>query len=367
MVDRKRFLTNDALRDIRNRTDWRALFVALGIPKDDRRSKEDDWWGLSPLADERSASFHMNDRGWYCFSTNESGGPVELVQAVMHRRGEVLSCYDAGRWLIEHGVCAGTGLPHSPAVAPRSEKGKAENVPIRQNLVPLLTLQGEHPEFVRRGIGRETCEYLGCGVLETSKSPLAGRLVFQVRGVHETENGGMEPTILTHMGRATTAEQEATDGKWWLYGGFTKTLELYNLDKLLLDPEAVKQTRELGYVVVVEGAFDVAKLVEAGIRNTVATFGAHLADTQLPRLELVGKHLGVRKVLLAYDRDRAGRDGDERARELLQEAGFEVTSFDWDMTFPSPRRGEVRIPADITDVGKLTVGQLRWLRGRGAI
>ena len=118
---------------------------------------------------------------------------------------------------------------------------------------------------------------------------------------------------------------------------------------------------------IVEGAFDVAKLVEAGIRNTVASFGAHLADTQLPRLELIGMHLGVRKVLLAYDRDRAGRDGEERARELLQTAGFEVIGFDWEMTFPSPRRGAVGIPADITDVGKLTVEQVQWLRARCAI
>lgn len=367
MVDRAKFLTNDALREIRNRTDWRALFVVLGIEKDERRSKDHDWWGCSPLAEERTPSFHMNDRGWHCFSTNEGGGPIELVQAVLRRRGEVLSCYDAGRWLVEHGVCSGTTLPHPPAVAPRSEKGKAENLPIRQDLMPRLTLQGEHPEFIRRGIGRETCAYLGCGYLETAKSPLAGRLVFQVRGVQETEGSDLEPVILTHMGRATTAEQEAADGKWWLYGGFTKTLELYNLDKLLLDPGAAKQTQDRGFVVITEGAFDVAKLIEAGIRNTVATFGAHLAETQLARLDLIGRHLGVRKVLLAYDRDRAGRDGDGRARELLQQAGFEVAGFDWNMTFPSPRRGEVRIPPDITDVGKFSVEQLQWLRGRGAI
>ena len=62
-----------------------------------------------------------------------------------------------------------------------------------------------------------------------------------------------------------TEEQEEADGKWWICSGFSKTLELYNVDKVLLDDEAVCQARETRHRIVTEGGFDVAKLVEVGI------------------------------------------------------------------------------------------------------
>ena len=253
---------------------------------------------------------------------------IELVQKVMeYRTGRALNCYEAGKWLLENGlsrvsVRSGSGSPplsESPPVAAGTAGGgegktsngadecfpcnigdegdiegkKKENRPIRQTLLPSLV--PEHPELERRGISRETCEYLGCGYLpETSKSPLAGRIVFQVRGVREDEEnpGSLKPVILTHVGRALTEEQAETDGKWWIYSGFAKTLELYNIDKLLFDEEAILQAKETEHIIVAEGCFDVAKLVEAGIRNAVATFGWSLSEEQIPKLERSRKRPG---------------------------------------------------------------------------
>ncbi|HTG33284.1 MAG TPA: hypothetical protein VLB76_10165 [Thermoanaerobaculia bacterium] len=151
-------IDNERLREIRAGTDWRTLFEVLKIEKDERKSREGDWWGLSPFSPgERTASFHLNAGGWYCFSTNQGGGPIELVQRLLR-----LNCYEAGRWLLEHGVSSIQGETHAGATAlmagplspPEAEiaAGTAENPPIRQDLRPLLTLQ--HPEFERRGLSR---------------------------------------------------------------------------------------------------------------------------------------------------------------------------------------------------------------------
>jgi len=369
-------IDNERLREIRQNTDWQALFGALRIEKDEKKSRENDWWGKSPFSPgEKTASFHLNSEGWYCFSTHQGGGPIELVQQVFR-----LNCYEAGRWLLDSGVSsiqaetrASAAAMVAPSPAARSTAPK-ENLPIRPDLRPLLS--SRHPEFERRGIPAEVLAELGAGYLdrlnkEGKTNPLNQRLVFQVRGLKAEEGGPLRPVVLTHMGRATTAEQEAEHGKWWLYSGFRKSLELYNLDLAILDLEAKRQATTTGHVLIVEGAFDVAKLYSAGIRNVVATFGAHLAAEQLPRCELLAEQLSIERFLLFYDRDQAGDDPEKQgfiqAADMLLGRGFEVQLFDWTRTFPSPRRGEVAIPERIGDPCDFTAEQLAWLRAEGKL
>jgi hypothetical protein len=367
-------IDNERLHEIRQNTDWRALFGVLKIEKDSRKSRENDWWGKSPFArEERTASFHINNDGWYCFSTNQGGGPIELVQRLLR-----LNCYEAGRWLLESGVSTVQAETRTDAGTVMAEvdstpRATEENAPIRQDLRPLLVVR--HPEFERRGIPADVLQDLGIGFLNRPQKgdrpdPLNRRLVFQVRGLRE-RTGDLETVILTHMGRATAAEQEAEHGKWWMYPGFKKRFELYNLDLTALDPEAQRQAQEAGHVLVVEGAFDVAKLWAANIRNVVATFGAHLFEEQLPRFELLAEVLGVERFLVFYDRDQAGDDpekqGFSEAAEVLLQAGYEVETFDWGRRFPSPDRGGRPIPAHITDPCEFTAEQLRWFRRQGIL
>lgn len=374
----KLFINNDQLREIRRNTDWKKLFEVLGLQKDEKKSTIEDWWALSPFTEEENSSFHINDKGFYCFSSNEKGGPIELVQAYFrYRLNKTVNCYEAGKWLLENKV---SFLPDgSDAPEPKRSEGKEkseipeeepiqqlENKPIRQSLVPLLTEQGTHPEFVRRGISKATCEYLGCGYLEKASGEMQGRIIFQVRGL-KPKNGVLSPVILTHIGRATSDEQEETGGKWKPYKGFLKSLEIYNIDKLLLDEDSVNQVKETGRVLVVEGCFDVAKLIEADIKNVIATFGSHLCEEQLPRLELIKERLGDIEFFFWYDRDHAGREGQEKALELLSAKGFKCGGFDWDISFRDRKRGEVKIPDSLQDACDLSVEQLFWLRDKKII
>ncbi|MCP4599085.1 MAG: toprim domain-containing protein [Proteobacteria bacterium] len=124
-------------------------------------------------------------------------------------------------------------------------------------------------------------------------------------------------------------------------------------------------------MVIVEGCFDVAKLRAAGIQNVVATFGSRLYEEQLPRIDLLSEMLGVDRFLIWYDRDQDGTEphgtGAVEAVALLREHGFEADSFDWEQRFRSRRRGEVAIPAEITDPAEFSVEQLGWLRQEGIV
>jgi len=163
-------ITNEELAEIRRVCDREQLVVALGV-NISQKKPDGDWWGHSPFTKEKTPSFHIQADGrWYCFSTNQGGGPIELVQRLFR-----LNCYEAGRWLLEHGVstiqeetraeAAATIAGERPAPAPNeANEVKEENQPIRQDLRPLLSLH--HLEFERRAVPEEVLKELGIGYLD---------------------------------------------------------------------------------------------------------------------------------------------------------------------------------------------------------
>lgn len=366
-------LTAEHLTSIRQNTDWRQLFQALHLDRDPRKSNDQDWWSKSPFQpDERTASFHINDRGWYCHSTGQGGGSIELVQ----RLHDGMTCYEAGRWLIDRGISllvTGT-RSEVAAVAPGAVEQESEptNKPIRQDL--RSQLNSTHPLFEARSIPPAVLEELGAGYLdrpvrqEKARNKINHRLVFQIRGVEAQEDGKLQPVILGHIGRATTTEQEEQDGKWWTFPTFHKSLELYNADGVLLDEEARRQANASGQVLLVEGCFDVAKLLAAGIRNVVAPFGSSLSEAQLQRLRFISKHLDVQRFLVWFDRDQAGQAGTQAAVDAINAVeGLSAQPFDWQQTWTTAQRGTVGIPETIGDPCDFSVEQLQWLRQQGVL
>ena len=355
---------------------WRDLFRALGLVPDHRKSKDADWWARSPLAGpdgDRTPSFHMEEGGrWYCFSTRRGGGPIELVRDVFG----FPNSYEAGQKLIELGFGPDAAPvstvaevpPAPPALEKRVEKKKKTiNKPIRQDLTPLL--DPGHAMLRDRGISEETARAFGAGFLDPdqSTSRLAGRLVFQVRGFREA-GGRLERTVLGHLGRAATPEQEETDGKYLAYAGFRKTLELFGQDRLVLDQATMLATITAGRIILVEGPFDCMKLHEAGILNVVSSLGAFLSEAQVERIVTICRTLDIPpKVLVWYDRDEAGADGQEKALDTLCEAGIQAEGFDWQRTFASNRRSDVGYPDAVGDPCEFSAEQLRWLRGEQMI
>lgn len=373
-------LTPEHLGEIRASVDWQSLFAGLGLKKNEAKSKAQDWWAHSPFHEEKTASFHMGPGGiWFDFSIGEGGGAIELIQKLHD-----CNCFEAGRFLLERGW-ATASIDHSPtqsqrvrtkrkvseAVEPTAEQetktsDKSEaltNDPIRQDLIPLCV---EHELIRERGIGEETCALLGIGYLPQGRSPLKGRIVFQVADARQTKKSGEQKSrvILSHIGRAV---KESQDPKYLFYEGFHKSAELYGQELIWLHEDAAEQAKTSGFLLLTEGPFDVAKAVEAGLRNVIGSFGSALSKHQALKLKAMADHFGITKVIIAYDRDMAGKAGADKALALLASIGLEPSLFDWDAPLGRTNGGIVTIPETISDLCDFTTEQMAWLRDHGRL
>ena len=353
-------LTAAHLDQIRATLDWQALFDGLGLRKATRKSKANDWWAFSPFHEEKTPSFHMSKGGvWYDFSIGEGGGAIELVQ-----RLKSCNCYEAGKFILENGwahLAPVTTDNHQPSQP--SQNPSPENAPIRQDLIPLTSY---HELLEQRGISEETCTLLGIGYLGQGRSPLKGRIVFQVADgrVTKKSDGKRTRVIISHLGRAVSGNQEP---KYLFYEGFHKTAELYGQELLWLHEDAAEQIRATGAILLTEGTFDTAKAIEAGLRNVVACFGASLSETQARKLKALADHFGISKINILFDRDKAGKTGAEKAAALLKQFDLEGQVFDWEKPVAKTKTGEIRISSSINDLADMSTTQITWLRDRGLL
>ena len=357
-------ISRKQLPDIWQNASWPKVIDVFGL-EPECRGKPDEIWLKSPFSDEDNASLHVNltHNIFKDFSSGKGGGILNFCQELLEKQGRQMSCYQVAGWMVENGIStlnAGVVFTEQKPV-----KSKTKNKPISLDLRPFL-----RPEQVKqRGVSKESCQYLGCGYLPErssgeAQSPLNGRVVFQVRGLVE-EGVILKSVILGHIGRALTDRQEATDGKYWGFP-FHKRLEIYNQDKLLMDPAATEQVKEFG-LILVEGFFDVAALVDAGCLNVAALMGAHITAEQINRLKFINAHVPVPRITLFLDRDEAGRQGTQRAAALLEQNGFVVKAFDWDHVFNRPGLPPCRIGSHIKDPGDMSFIQIKWLRKQGMI
>ena len=382
-------LTAEDLDAVRANLDWQSLFQGLGLQKAEGKSKAEDWWAFSPFHEEATPSFHMGVGGkWYDFSIGEGGGCIELIQKLQN-----LNCFEAGAYIVEQGWSV---VPHRQDRQARASSTKpkqtavktkravqvleqslssetSENAPIRQDLLPLCVY---HEAIQVRGISEATAQELGIGYLAQGRSPLRGRIVFQVRDARppkkkavkskgpksQTQGQDLAPIILSHLGRAVKEDQQP---KYLFYEGFHKSQEILGQDRLWLHPETIEQIKATGTLVLTEGPFDWAKMVEAGLHNVGATMGAVLSESQAQKVKALAAYHRISAIILAFDRDKAGREGAIKAKALLNQLDLDVLIFDWDRIVGRIDGEPAGIPDLIQDVADFSPDQLIWLRGKG--
>jgi len=365
-----------SLPEVWQQASWLRVIEVFDLEVEHNRSRRDnELWIKSPFTQEAKASMHvsLSENIFKDFSSGKGGGIMQFCREMLRRQGRELTMFEVAQWMVAEGIST-VDNPQTQSVFERRHQrqpaAKAEPV-CSENTNPAIKvdlrryLRPDHPELDRRGISAATCRYLGCGFLPQrswakTASPLNSRVVFQVRGV--SENGGsLKPRILSHVGRAVSREQEDRDGKYWCYP-FRKGFELYNQDQILLDEEAWRQANTFG-LIVTEGFFDVAKLVEAGCRNAVALMGSSISEEQIERLGWISEKVEAPRIVLFLDRDQAGKKGSQQIRERLSARGFSVLVFDWDQLAPcnAPEAGSIRDPAD------MPVEQIRALRRQGIL
>ena len=165
-------------------------------------------------------------------------------------------------------------------MASRSGTAAELNLPLK---FELRGIDCAHPYLEARGIAPSTARSLGIGHYN-GPGIMHGRIVIPIRNARSE--------LVGYAGRSIDAEEP----KYRLPPGFHKSQELYNLNRA--------QHSGSDSVIVVEGYFDAAKVVQAGHRNVVALMGSSVSDTQAMLIE---RHFG--RVVLMLDGDPAGQHG----------------------------------------------------------
>jgi transposase/5S rRNA maturation endonuclease (ribonuclease M5) len=360
----------DNLAQVWQRASWLRVIQVFDLQVDsNRRCRDDEIWLKSPFTGEQKASMHvsLSQNIFKDFSSGRGGGIGQFCRQMLQQQGRQMSMLQVAQWMAAEGICTLDGRRSQSTCGSSNPSHRATNPAIRVDLRGYL--RADHPELERRAIGALTCRYLGCGFLPQrlqgkTNSPLNGRLVFQIRSIRE--NGKqLDPVIVSHTGRALSQEQEDRDGKYWSYP-FRKGLEIYNQDRLVLDDQARDQLGKFG-LILVEGFFDVAKLVQAGCRNVGALMGTSISVEQIQRLLWIRNRVPFLNILLFLDRDQAGQKAAGKIHQQLDRHKLAATVFDWNQKISLNGQSLEPIPASIQDPADMRVGQLRALRRQGII
>ena len=301
--------------------------------------------GLCPFHNEKTPSFHVNqEKGFFkCFGCGVGGDVVKFVE--LH---EKLPFPDAVRMLAQR---FGLPVPESgdperdaAADARREAMLKVHGLAAAFFQQHLAGAGGSaaRQHLEARGILPETAQQLGLGLAPPQRDALLRHLLDagQSRelliesGLAVQRDGGrvvdrfrnrlMIP-ICRHSGSRDSESVVA-------FGG--RALEERQQPKYINSPESplyVKsQTlyglhltkaaiRSKGYAVMVEGYFDFAQLLQAGVQPVVATCGTAVTAQQARLLQRFTSN-----VYISFDSDTAGRNAAVRTGELLVGEGLQA-------------------------------------------
>jgi DNA primase len=294
--------------------------------------------GRCPFHNEKTPSFFVSParQSYYCFGCGAKGDIFTFVEEI-----EGLSFREALKSLAEK---AGVELENRPEAA----KARSEKETLLQALeaaAQFFETQLKNNEAARRyvssrGISDESVKRWRLGYAPAEWRALYSHLL-SVGFKKETllkaglakpvaEGAGKEPydvfrdriifplsdssgDIIAFSGRAI---QKETEPKYLNSPDtvlFTKSQVLYGLDK------AKEKIRRKDYAVLVEGQIDLVLSHQVGVDNTVASSGTAFTSDHLERLKRLSK-----RILLAFDGDKAGQAAAEKASALALSLGLEV-------------------------------------------
>ncbi len=296
--------------------------------------------GLCPFHSEKSPSFHVNrDKGFFhCFGCGAGGDVFKFLELQ-----EKLGFVDA----VKH-LAAKFGMPIPEEVGSRESRSDAAereallkaheraaeyfraqlDTPAGGKAQRLLQDRGILPETIKRlvlgyappateglktALGRE-----GLSAALLIRSGLAverdnGQMVDRFRGRLMIPISRDSGSVVAFGGRAMEPDQQPKYVNSPETPIYSKSRTLYGLNFTKAD------VRRLGYAVLVEGYFDFAQLVQAGIAPVAASCGTALTPAQAQLLRRF-----TSKVILSFDPDAAGQGAAAKSCELLVAEGFEV-------------------------------------------
>ncbi len=295
--------------------------------------------GLCPFHSEKTPSFHVHgDKGFFhCFGCGVGGDVLKFIELQ-----EKLGFQDAVRQLAQR---FGVQVPE-----PDTERDAAAEA----ERDTLLAVHEAAADFFRthlaaatgrtarehldaRDVTAETTDRLSLGFAPPARDGLITHL--RARGYSDTlllrsglaaaregrplvdrfRNRLIIPiardtgSIIAFGGRALQPDQQPKYLNSPETAIYSKARTLYGLH---LSKSAI---RKAGYAVLVEGYFDLAQAVQAGVTAVVASCGTAVNDQQVKLLKRF-----TSKVIISFDPDPAGAGASARSGELLLAEGLQV-------------------------------------------
>ncbi|MEP3422887.1 MAG: CHC2 zinc finger domain-containing protein [Erythrobacter sp.] len=176
--------------------------------------------------------------------------------------------------------------------------------PVNQPLTFALQLNETHDFIAERGFDPKLISEFGIGY--ANKGIMNGRICFPIHN----EKG----ELIAYSGRWADGDLPEDVPRYLLPKGFEKSRVLFNLHRVL---KAKTSNQAFDTIVVVEGFWSVLRLHGEGI-PVVSTFGDSVSTEQV---ELLVSN-GIKKAILIFDGDEAGRCGTKSSLPVLAERLF---------------------------------------------
>lgn len=160
-----------------------------------------------------------------------------------------------------------------------------------------------------RGISAKTFKHFGMFTTEAVEG-MEGRLILPVTDI-------LDKTVV-YVGRHMHSND---GGRYKNYPAHTQ---------VPLFPAKLDSTRTM---VLVEGMMDMLNLYDKGARNVVCTFGTSKLFNDVAGKLSQYKIMGIEKVFIVFDGDKAGREAAAKTKPLIEEMGLhcEIVSLEDDM------------------------------------
>lgn len=328
------------LEELRTRTSLTQV-VGRKVMWDTRKSNQGkgDMWAPCPFHQEKSASFHVDDRKgfYYCFGCHAKGDAITFV-----RESENVEFMEAIRILASE---AGMQIPERDPQAQAKADRRTQLSDVMQQaqqhyrLMLKTAAGGEARDYlIRRGLDEATQERFGIGF-----APQAWQ------GLWDSLTGkGVEPELIMGCGLARPSQKGGKPydvfrgrimfpihdarGRVIAFGGRamdpndnakylnSPETELFDKSRTLYNYAGAREAAGKGQpLIVAEGYMDVIALAQAGFGGAVAPLGTAVTETQLVLLWRAAD-----EPIMALDGDRAGLAAAQRVIDLalpLLEAG----------------------------------------------
>ncbi|MEL6583069.1 MAG: DNA primase [Pseudomonadota bacterium] len=320
------------LDELRDRTSLSAV-VGRKVTWDLKKSNQakGDWWAPCPFHQEKTASFHVDDRKgfYYCFGCQSKGNVFSFLT-----EAENMPFMEAVEMLARD---AGMEMPaRDPRATEQAEKRRTLSDVMEHAVAHYrLALTGARGRTAReylaqRGLSQQTIEQFEIGFAADSRTDILETL--KKKGVAEAEiiatglaikpdDGGapydrfrgriMFP-IRDARGRCISFGGRAMDPNArakYLNGPetelFDKGRQLYN------HGPAREASGKSGRLIVAEGYMDVIALAQAGFREAVAPLGTAVTEDQLQLLWRINP-----EPIIALDGDAAGLRAARKVMDL---------------------------------------------------